>query len=234
MPNKQPQIIILIGRSGCGKGTQAKLLIKEFGFGYLSSGEFLRDRTKKNDFSGRKLKKVMGRGELVPTPVMFRFWAGKIAEIRNKVNKKGLILDGNPRALLEAELMDGIFEWFEWTNIRVILLDISDKEAFNRLTKRRICQKCGRLIPWVGEFKKLKKCSQCGGELKTRFDDKPKAIRARLDYYKKDVQPAVDYYKKQGKLIRISGEQSIEGVYKEIIANLHKSTTNITNHKSHK
>ena len=217
MSHKQPQIIILMGRSGCGKGTQAKFIQKEFGFGYLSSGQFLRDRTKKNDFSGRKLKKVMGKGELVPTPVMFRFWAGKIAEIRKKVNKKGLILDGNPRALLEAELMDGVFEWFEWSNIKVILLDISNKEAFNRLTKRRICQECGRLIPWVGEFKKLKKCDKCGGELMTRFDDKPTAIRARLDFYKKDVQPAVDYYKKQGKLVRVSGGQSIKDVHQEIL-----------------
>lgn len=216
MSNKQPQIIILMGRSGCGKGTQAKLLIKEFGFNYLSSGKFLRDRTKKNDFSGKKIKKVMGKGELVPTPVMFRLWAGKIAEIRKKINKKGLILDGNPRALLEAELMDGIFEWFEWTRIKVILLDISDKEAFGRLTKRRICQKCGRLIPWVGQFKKLKKCDKCGGELITRFDDKPEAIKARLDFYEEDVQPAVDYYEKQGKLIRVSGEQSIEGVHQKV------------------
>jgi len=216
MFNKQPQIIILMGRSGCGKGTQAKLLQREFGFDYLGSGKLLRDKTKKNDFSGKKLKKVMGKGELVPTPVMFRFWAGKIAEIRKRIDKKGLILDGNPRALLEAKLMDGIFDWFEWKNIKVILLDISDKEAFNRLTKRRICQKCGRLIPWIGQFKKLRKCDKCGGELKTRFDDKPEAIRARLDYYKKDVQPAVDYYEKQGKLIRVSGEQSIEDVYQGV------------------
>lgn len=221
MSNKQPQIIILMGRSGCGKGTQAKLLIKEFGFNYLSSGKFLRDRTKKNDFSGKKLRNVMGKGELVPTPVMFRFWAGKIAEMKDKINKKGLILDGNPRALLEAELMDGIFEWFEWTNIKVILLDISNREAFNRLTKRRICKECGQLIPWVGQSKKLKKCPQCRGELMTRFDDKPEAIKARLDFYKKDVQPAVDYYKKQGKLIRVSGEQSIESVHQEILKFLH-------------
>ena len=221
MSNKQPQIIILMGRSGCGKGTQAKLLIEEFGFDYLSSGKLLRDETKKNDFSGKKLKKVMEKGELVPAPVMFRFWAEKIAEIRKQINKKGLILDGNPRALLEAKLMDGIFDWFEWKNIKVILLDIPDKEAFNRLTKRRICQECGRQIPWIGEFKKLKKCDKCGGKLMTRFDDKPEAIKTRLDFYENDVQPAVDYYEKQGKLIRVSGEQSIEDVYQDILKFLH-------------
>ncbi|NQV00517.1 MAG: nucleoside monophosphate kinase [Parcubacteria group bacterium] len=222
MSDNQPQIIILLGRSGCGKGTQAKLLIKEFGFDYLSSGKLLRERSKKDDFTGKKLKQVMDKGDLVPTPVMFRFWAGKIAEMRKKINKNGLIVDGSPRFLIEAKLMDSAFEWYEWDNVKVVLLDISEQEAFSRLTKRRICKNCSRLIPWVGEFKDLEKCDKCGGELETRFDDKPEAIQSRLDFYKKDVQPAIDYYEKQGRLIKINGEQSIEDVYQEIIQCLHQ------------
>lgn len=217
MSNKQPQIIILMGRSGCGKGTQAKFIQKEFGFDYLSTGNLLRERTKENDFSGKKLKKVMAEGDLVPTFFVSRLWSKKIAEKKRQPDLKGLIIDGSPRSLLEAELMDDIFEWYKWTNIKVILLDVSNKEALNRLTKRRICQKCSRAIPWVNEFKKLKKCDKCGGELMTRFDDKPEAIKARLDFYKDDVQPAVDYYEKQGKLIRVSGEQPIEDVRQEIL-----------------
>ncbi len=216
MPRKSSQIIILFGRSGCGKGTQAKLLIKEFGFNYLSSGQLLRDRAKKKDFSGKKLKQVMKKGELVPTPVIFRFWAEKIAEMRNKINRKGLIIDGSPRSSLEAQLMDKAFEWYEWKNIKVVLLGISDQEAFERLSKRRICQKCGRLIPWVGDFRGMKVCDKCGGELITRLDDKPEAIRTRLNYYKRDVEPAIDYYKKQGRLIRVDGEKSIEDVYYDV------------------
>jgi adenylate kinase len=216
MLNKQPQIIILLGRSGCGKGTQAKLLQQEFGFNYLSSGDLLRARMKENDFSGRKLREVLDKGKRAPTFLMFQVWSEKIREIKNKSDLEGLIVDGSPRSLLEAKLMDDIFNWYEWTNIKVILLDISEEEALNRLTKRRICKECGRLIPWVGEFKNLKKCDKCGGELETRFDDKPKAIRARLDFYKNDVQPVVDYYQKQGRLIRINGEQSIEDVYRDI------------------
>ncbi len=217
MSNKQPQIIILLGRSGCGKGTQAKLLMKEFSSDYLGSGALLRERSKQSDFTGKKLKQVMDKGDLVPTPVMFRLWADKIAKMREKVGKKGLIIDGSPRSLLEAKLMNSAFKWYEWDNVKVILLDISEQEAFSRLTNRRICKDCGRLIPWVGEFKDLKKCDKCGGELETRFDDKPEAIQARLDYYKKDVQPAVDYYEEQGRLIKVDGGQSIDNVYKEII-----------------
>jgi adenylate kinase len=217
MSSDQPQIIILFGRSGCGKGTQAKLLQQEFGFDYLSSGDLLRERMKQDDFSGRKLRKVLDRGERAPTFLMFQVWSEKIREIKNKPDLKGLIIDGSPRSLLEAELMDHTFDWYEWSNVKIILLDISEEEAFNRLTKRRICQKCGRLIPWLEPFKALEKCDQCGGKLEKRFDDRPEAIKERLNYFKRDVQPVVDYYEKQGRLIRINGEQSIEDVYQDIL-----------------
>lgn len=209
-------IIIILGRSGCGKGTQAKLLIKEFGFEYLGSGDLLRKRAKKDDFSGSKIKKVLNKGERMPTPIMFRMWAEEIEKIKDKVNKKGLIIDGNPRSLREAELMNDAFKWYQWEDIKVVLLDISEQEAFDRLTKRRICKECGRLIPWVGNFKIMKACDECGGELITRSDDKPEAIRARLGYYKKDVKPAIEYYEKQGRLIKVDGDKSIEDVYYDI------------------
>jgi len=180
------QIIILFGRSGCGKGTQAKLLIKDFGFEYLGSGVLLRERNTKDDFTGRKLKEIMNKGDLVPTPIMFRVWAEKIEEMREKIDKNGVIIDGSPRALLEAELMDYAFKWYGWENVKVVLLDLSEEEAFNRLIKRQ------------------------------RDDDNPNAIKERLAYFKKDVQPAIDYYQEQGRLIKIDGNQSIEDVYHEI------------------
>ena len=219
MTDKQPKIIIILGRSGCGKGTQAKLLIKEFSFGYLGSGDLLRKRAKKDDFSGEKIRGVMNQGKRVPTPIMFRIWAEEIEKIKDEVNKKGLIIDGNPRSLREAELMNDAFEWYEWENIKVILLDISEQEAFDRLTKRRICKQCGKLIPWVGNFKIMKACDECGGELITRSDDQPEAIKSRLDFYKKDVEPAIKYYEKQQRLIKVNGDQSINDVYKDIIKN---------------
>lgn len=210
------KIIIIFGRSGSGKGTQAKLLLKEFGFNYISSGKLLRARAQEHDFTGRKLKEVLAKGELIPVPIMFRIWAEEVEKLRQEIDKQGLIIDGSPRYLLEAKLMDSAFEWYQWKEIKVILLDISEQEAFERLTNRRICEKCGRLIPWTGDFKGMKVCDKCGGQLVARDDDQPKAIRARLAYYKKDVQPAIDYYEKQGRLIKIDGERSIEDVYYDI------------------
>ena len=216
MSKKQPKIVILLGRSGSGKGTQAKLLIKEFGFDYLCGGNLLRTRAKKNDFNGRKLKKVMESGELAPTHLVFNIWLEQVEKKRDSINKKGLILDGNPRILIEAQLIDIAFDWYEWSDVKVILLDISHQEAFDRLTSRRICQKCSRIISLAGDFVGMKVCDKCGGELVTRSDDKPEAIRARLDYYKREVEPVVKYYEKQKRLIRVDGEKSVEDVYQDI------------------
>ena len=216
MAKNKPKIIILLGRSGSGKGTQAKLLIDDFGFDYLGTGDLLRERVKENDFSGKKLKQEMDKGERVSTYYVFQLWGKAAEKIKEKPNLKGIIIDGSPRSLLEAELMDGLLDWYEWENIKVILIDISSKEAFDRLTKRRMCKMCGRLIPWVGTFKDLKVCDQCGGELIERADDAPAAIRRRMDYFKKDVEPAIEYYQKRKRLIEIDGEQSIEDVYRDV------------------
>lgn len=213
MSDKQPKIIILFGRSGCGKGTQAKLLKKEFSFEYLSSGNLLRQRVKISDFSGEKLKKIVEKGKLIPSFLMFQIWIDEVNKIRDKKDWKGLIVDGAPRVLIEAKLMDQAFKWYGWKDIYPVLIDISRQEAFNRLTKRRICKECGQLIPWVGEFKNLKRCDLCSGELMVRSDDQPEAINARLDYYEKEVKQVVDYYEKKDQLIKVDGEKTIEDVY---------------------
>jgi len=213
MSGKQPKIIMLFGRSGCGKGTQAELLQKEFGFESLSSGNLLRQRAKISDFSGKKIKEVVEKGKLIPSFLMFQILIDEIKKIRDKKDLEGLVIDGSPRVLVEAKLMDEAFKWYGWKDIYPVLLDISKQEAFNRLTKRRICKECGQLIPWVGEFKNLKRCDLCSGELMVRSDDQPEAINARLDYYEKEVKQVVDYYKKQDRLIKVDGEKTIEDVY---------------------
>jgi len=210
---KSPQIIILFGRSGSGKGTQADLLRKKFRFEILTTGDFLRELTKKKNYTGRKLKQILAKGGLAP------WWLASLAWLEYFVDlnrPKNLILDGSPRSLPEAKLLDEVFAWYGYQT-KVFLIDISEKEAFFRLTKRRICQKCGRLIPYVGKYKDLKVCDKCGGKLVQRSDDHPKAIQARLDYFKKSVMPVIRYYQRQGRLIRINGEQSIEDVHQEIL-----------------
>jgi len=210
-------VVIILGPPGSGKGTQAKLLVKKFELEYFGSGDALRKRQKAGDFTGKKLIEVMNRGELVPSFVISKLWIDKLEKFRQRKKTSGFVFDGSPRKILEAKLFNEALNWYEWQKIaKVIFINISGKESFNRLTKRRQCKKCGRLIPWMGKFKSLKKCDKCGGKLIIRADDKPKAIKKRLEEFKKEVIPVINYYKKQGKLIKINGEQSIESIFQDI------------------
>jgi len=214
-------VIILLGPPGSGKGTQAKLLCKKFGLEFFGAGDALRQRQKLNDFTGKKLKEVMERGELVPNLIVSELWREALEKFKRKRKFNGVVSEGNPRRLVEAQLFDEALIWYGWQkNVKAFFINISEKESFNRLTKRRECRKCGRLIPWLGEFKKLKKCDKCGGELIARPDDKLEAIEKRLEEYKKETIPAINYYKKQGRLIEINGEQSIEKVFQDILKSI--------------
>lgn len=215
---KKPLIIILFGKSGCGKGTQADILIKKLKLDYIGSGDLLRQRSKSNDFTGKKTKEVLKNGKLIPTPVIFKLWLEKVEALKKKKSLKGFVMDGNPRKILEAYLIDETLEWYEWDkNVKAILVDISDKEAIFRLTKRRICKNCKEIIPFVGSLKDIKKCPKCKGTLVQRGDDTVSSAKNRLKWFKTDVQPIVNYYRKTGRLIKINGEQSIESVAKDIL-----------------
>ena len=212
------KIIILLGAPGAGKGTQAKLLIEKFNFDYIGSGDLLRARKKLNDFTGKKIGKVIDKGKRVATPVIFKLWMDKFEKFKRVPKFKGIIIDGSPRTTLEADMMEQALGWYEWEkNKRVILIDISTKEVIQRLTKRRMCEQCGRIIPFVGEFKKIKECDKCGGKLITRADDDEKGVKKRLEWFQTEVKPAINYYEKRGGLIKINGEQSIEDVFKDIL-----------------
>lgn len=215
---KKPSVIILLGKSGCGKGTQAKLLTQKFGLDYIGSGDMLRARGKENDFTGKKINEIMLTGGLHPTAVIFKLWLDRAEELKQKKDLRGFVMDGNPRKILEAYLIDGALGWYEWDkNVKIVLVDISNQEAIWRLTKRRMCQDCKMLIPFVGEFRKMEKCPKCGGKLITRADDTVKSAKNRLKWFKTDVQPIINYYRKSGRLVKVNGEQPIKDVFKDIL-----------------
>lgn len=213
-----PKVIIILGPPGSGKGTQAKLLMRKFDLEYFGSGAALRERQEISDFTGKKIREFVERGEWVPEFVISKLWMDKLEEFKRKKKFNGFVSDGSPRRIIEAQLFDQALEWYRWDrSVKVLLINISREESFNRLTKRRQCKKCGRLIPWAGKFKKLKRCDKCGGELIVREDDKPRAIKKRLKEFKEKTIPVVNYYKKRDKLIKINGGQSIEEVFKDIL-----------------
>lgn len=221
-----PIVVALLGPPGSGKGTQSKLLADKFSLEYFGGGAALRERRKTKDFTGKKLYGVMKRGDLAPTFLIAELWMEKLEEFKNKSldpgqDFDGFVCDGTPRKLMEAKLFDQALKWYGWEEqAKVFLIKISEKEAYDRLTKRRVCQKCERIIPWVGEFKKLEKCDRCGGKLITRPDDTPEGIGQRLEEYREEVLRVVEHYRNKGKLIEIDGEKGIQEVFDQIISHL--------------
>lgn len=212
----KPYNFVLIGRSGSGKGTQAKLLMEKYkDLYYISTGDLFRELAKTDSAVGAKIRKILKEGGLPFDDLATTLW---MHEISFKVKEnQGIIADGMPRRLNEAKNFDQFMEFLgRGKDIFYLLIDISRQEAFDRLTKRRICKKCGQLIPWVGEFKKIKVCDKCGGELLHRQDDTPEAINNRLDFFDDRVSEVINYYKEKGELIKINGDQSIEGVFNDI------------------
>ena len=212
---ENPLIIILLGKAGAGKDTQMELLREKMGFDYVGSGELLRERKKITDFTGNKISQTIDNGGLVGTPVVFQLWVKKLEELKNRGDIKGIIIDGSPRKIKEAFLLDEALEWYEWDkNTKALLIDISDKEAIERIEKRRYCSQCKEIYIYDG---KMEKCSKCGGELMQREDDQIESIKKRLDWFKKEVEPVIDYYKEEDRLIVIDGEQSIEKVFEDVL-----------------
>lgn len=217
---KKPLNFVLIGRSGSGKGTQAELIIKKHpDTEYISTGNLFRDLSKQNTEVGRRIEEVLEKGGLPFDDLATTLWMHSVAY---KVQEgEGIMFDGAPRRLDEAHNLDRFLEWLgRIDKTAFILIDISREEAFARLSKRRICSKCGKLVPFVGEYKEWQDCHECGGKLVERPDDIPEAINNRLDYFDKIVVPMLDYYDKKGVLIKIDGQQSIDGVFSSITAAL--------------
>lgn len=214
---KKSSNFVLIGRSGCGKGTQAELLMEHFGnLRHIVTGDLFRAIAKADSQVGEIIRGILQKGGLPYDDLATTLWMYEIA-LHLKTDE-GLVADGFPRRLPEAKDLDRFLGFIERKeNTFYLFINISREEAFNRLTKRRICKKCGRLIPWVGKSKELKVCDKCGGELTTRPDDNPSAINGRMNYYEKSVVPVVKYYEKKKILIKINGEQSIEDVFKDIL-----------------
>ncbi len=193
-------VIILLGRSGSGKGTQAEILVKKFGFKLISAGDLLRLKAKDQDFVGKKIAEIISKGGILPTPVVFDLWFEELKRIKEDVNPTpGIVFEGSPRKLFEVHLLQEALEFFDFNfNLKVFWLNVSKEEAKRRLLKRG------------------------------RQDDTLEAINKRFEWYQKEVVPVIDFYKKKGLLIEINGEQEPEKVSQEIIRYLNQDFKNFS------
>jgi adenylate kinase len=212
------KIIVLLGPPGCGKGTQAKMMVKDLDVPQISTGDMLREQRSAGTDLGRKASEYMDKGELVPDELILDMVKDRI---RKPDCKAGFILDGFPRTVRQAGALDKMLGGLGLALWRVIYFDVPDEEIIRRLTGRRSCKACGKIYHLVFNPPPSEgKCS-CGGDLLQRADDNEKVVRDRLKVYIKDTAPVIDYYGDKGKFHKIEGgNKGIEQVYgkvKEIV-----------------
>lgn len=211
-------IIIMIGPPGSGKGTQAKKIAAKYGYNHLSTGDLLRALAVQPQLNAIEKEAVaqMKSGNLVSDELIYQLVFDKIIDEINA--GRGVVLDGAIRNLEQAQGFQNFFKEKNLTD-EVLALEValSDKDSYERLTKRRVCVRCGEIIPWLPATKDLKSCPKCGGELQTRQDDDPKIIEERIKKQgNKATAPITKFYKKLGVLKTINGNQTIEAVEEDI------------------
>ncbi|MFH0847317.1 MAG: adenylate kinase [Chloroflexota bacterium] len=208
--------IVLLGAPGAGKGTQAANLARRLGAVHISTGDLFRNKVKEATELGLLLKSYMDKGLLVPDEITVRLL---LEEIEGAKGAKGVIFDGFPRNLAQAEALDEALKERGKKVERAIYIRVSSEELVRRLSGRFICRACQ--APYQVETSPPKvsgRCDRCGGELYQRDDDAPATVRKRLEVYLAEASALNDYYARQGKLAEVNGEGSPEEIGERIMA----------------
>lgn len=208
---------IFIGPPGSGKGTQTKMLSKEYNLPHIDTGSLLREAVSSGSEEGKLANSFMEKGQLVPIELVSRI-------IKNRLLKEdcanGFILDGYPRSLEQAYALDEILSEIDKNSDvkpQVFYFEVSQDMLVERLVNRRSCPKCGAIY----NLKTMKladetKCEKCGAELTRRDDDTEEVAVKRFKTYFEQTAPLIELYKGRGLLTTLDASLSIEEIYKNL------------------
>jgi adenylate kinase len=204
--------ILLFGKPGAGKGTQAPMLAETLGVATLATGDVLRNATREGTPLGRKAKEYMDRGDLVPDDVIL----GIVGEaLQQPQYRNGAILDGVVRTVPQAEGMERVLKGMGRKLDAVLSFDIDNDEIVRRLSGRTVCANCQ--TPYMGR-EPGETCEKCGGKLMRRRDDEPDAIRNRLSVYEAQTAPVFDWYQRNGtRVITVNAVGAVADVTKRAL-----------------
>lgn len=212
--------IILMGPPGAGKGTLAKMLLKEYDLVHISTGDMFREAMKAKTELGILADSYISKGHLVPDEVT-------IALVKERLSRedtlKGFLLDGFPRTLPQAEALEKIAIEISRPIEAVINLECDQKELIRRISGRRVCKVCG--APYHIDTLKPKVdgiCDICGGPLYQRNDDNEESLKVRLQHYIVDTKPLIDYYEDRNLLVNFNSLVALDVLFDEISSFLKK------------
>jgi len=206
--------IIMLGAPGAGKGTQAKMIAKEYGIPHISTGDIFRANIKEGTALGKEAKTYMDAGQLVPDELTVKILLDRVAK---DDCKNGYVLDGFPRTIPQAEVLDEALTKLGDKIDFAIDVDVPDENIVRRMGGRRACVTCGATyhiehVPPKAEGI----CDTCGSELILRDDDKPETVSNRLKVYHDQTQPLIDFYTKKGVLKSVDGTVDMMDVFAAI------------------
>lgn len=208
--------IIMLGAPGAGKGTQAKMIADKYGIPHISTGDIFRANIKNGTQLGMEAKQYMDQGLLVPDELTVRILLDRVAQ---DDCGNGYVLDGFPRTIPQAEVLDKELNKLGDKIDYAIDVDVPDENIVRRMGGRRACLSCGATyhIEHVPP-KKEGVCDTCGQELVLRDDDKPETVQNRLNVYHEQTQPLIDFYRAKGVLKTVDGTMDMKDVFEAIVA----------------
>ncbi|MBR4954775.1 MAG: adenylate kinase [Clostridia bacterium] len=203
--------LVLLGAPGAGKGTQANIIMQSEGLCALSTGNLLREVAKEDSEKGREIKAILESGAFVSDEIVLDLLKRKLA---SPECAKGVIFDGYPRTVRQAEMLD------ELTRVDgVIVLDVPDEVIVDRMAQRRTCPKCQMTYHLTTLPPKQEGvCDKCGTELGIRSDDAPEVVLNRLHVYHEKTEPIISYYRASGREFVIDGTQAPDKVSSDVLA----------------
>jgi adenylate kinase len=211
--------VVFLGAPGAGKGTQAAVVAEKMGMAHLATGDLFRKAIASGDELGIKVKSYLEKGQLVPDIVTVAMVLNRIGQLSGV---KGVILDGFPRTLAQAEALDGALKATKEKVGRVIYLAVPESELVRRLSDRWVCSACQATYSGADKTA-AEKCHKCGGELYQRPDDTPETVQKRLTIYFKETAPLIENYRKAGSLVEVDGTGEVEAITGRVVAALKKA-----------
>ncbi|RYD30634.1 MAG: nucleoside monophosphate kinase [Verrucomicrobiaceae bacterium] len=212
-------VVVLLGGPGSGKGTHGQALASALGYEHVSLGDHFRDHIRRGTPLGRQAGKFIENGQLVPDAWVTELMGTLFRGCPTAKDAKGVVLDGYPRSLAQAETLEGIAAAAGCAITVALYLAVSDDETVRRLSGRLTCGSCGRTFHETSKPPaRPGVCDACGAELLRRADDEPTTIRRRIALFHEMIGPLLGLYRGTGRLVEIAAEGTVGEVSARVIA----------------